>query len=283
MKKKHKQTAHRRPPLSALDQSVYLLLSLAICGICAGYTYGWVRLSWYIVYMDSAVIVADKHAGYLFLIPFWFFCVLGMLAPLLHAFYKHKPLFGNKQVRYGQSPWKTDTYPMFGSQHKSFRRSPKAVQKTKLCRWLWFLGFLLVCLLPLLGISGRTCLKNDFSIEKYDALNRKTACYTLPEDCTNITIFSEADHSLRRVTWRTDYWAYGMRVHLKNGEEIELNSRQLSTKEGTTTSLIDALLYLKQGFSASQIRIEGTEYVEQVIIYYEMDEKEEDLLRALFR
>ncbi len=141
----------------------------------------------------------------------------------------------------------------------------------------------MVLLLASLSLFGRLELRSDQSVDQYNIFNQKTDTIRIPEDCTGITVFAEEKHSLRRGWELNPYWEYGLVLHLKTGEELRIDNGELATRGGNHASKIAVMLEYKKKFSLQSTTVEGTEQLDNVIAYCDLDTQEAALLRELFQ
>lgn len=282
-KKRKKDTAHRVPPLSGVDTAIYLGGIAMICGVGVGYVALVSWLSKYAALRDSNVIAYIRTPGSLLFLPFLGFLALGCLLPLMYFFKKRKPIFGSKRIRYGESPWKAEWYPLFGPQRKRHPLPEKARRRARKYIRIWLICLMIVLLSASLSLLGRLELRADYSIVRYNVFNQQTDTIRIPEDCTGITVFAEEKHSLRRGWDLNPYWEYGLVVHLKTGEELRIDNGDLATRDGNHASKIAVMLEYKKIFSLQNTTVEGTEQLGNVIAYCNLDPQEAALLRELFQ
>ena len=282
-KKRKKDTAHRVPPLSGVDTAIYLGGIAMICGVGVGYVALVSWLSKYAALRDSAVIAYIRTPSSLLFLPFLAFLALGCLLPLMFFFKKRKPIFGSKQIHYGEAPWKAKWYPLFGPQRKRHPLPEKGRRRARKQLRIWLICLLIVLLSASLSLFGRQELRADHSIVRYNVLNQQTDTIRIPEDCTGITVFAEEKHSLRRGWDSNTYWEYGLVLQLKTGEELRIDNGDLATRDGNHASKIAVMLEYKKNFSLQNTTVEGTEQLGNVIAYCNLDTQEAALLRELFQ
>lgn len=282
-KKRKKDIAHRVPPLSGVDTAIYLGGIAIICGVGVGYVALVSWLSKYAALRDPAVSAYIRTPSSLLFLPFLAFLALGCLLPLLYFFKKRKPIFGSKQIRYGEAPWKAEWYPIFGPQRKRYPLPKKMRRCARQYLRIWLICLLMVLLLASLSLFGRLELRSSHSIVRYNVFNQQTDTLRIPEGCTGITVFAEEKHSLRRGWDLNPYWEYGLVLHLKTGEELRIDNGDLTTRDGNHASKIAVMLEYKKKYSLQNTTVEGTEQLGNVIAYCNLDTQEAALLRELFQ
>ncbi len=219
----------------------------------------------------------------LLFLPFLGFLALGCLLPLMYFFKKRKPIFGSKQIRYGEAPWKAEWYPIFGPRQKGHHLPVKTRRRARKHIRIWLICLLIVLLLASLSLFGRLELRSGHSLVRYNVFNRQTDTIRIPEDCTGITVFAEERHSLRRGWDLNPYWEYGLVLHLKTGEELRIDNGDLATRDGNHASKIAVMLEYKNNFSPKNTTVEGMEQMDNVIASCELNAQEAALLQELFQ
>ena len=272
-KKRKKDTAHRTPPLSRLDKAIYVAaMVLYLFLIFAAYV-GWMKLHARIAFRDPAVIA--YRPGSLAAVPALVVAAGGFIA-LLSCCESKRPIFGNKTIRYGDYPWKTDLFPLFGPQHKSVQRRPTEQRFRRIVIRV-VAGVLAVTLLLLaIDINRRTCLREDRTIVTYNSLNRPGEPVSIARDCDRITIRVYEYTNYR--SW-SSYWYYGVIIYRTDGKKYEFTSRDFDRGH---TDCIRQMLAIKALFSADQITIEREDLLDDVIEHNGLDEAQAALLRRLF-
>ena len=218
-KKRKKDTAHRTPPLSGLDKAIYIGISILFGILFLASLVGWDSLHKRIAFSDPAVIAyKGRFSNYAAAPMFLYILLLGIIL-LGVSFADKKPIFGNKTIRYGDYPWKTDIYPLFGPQSKAIVKKPHELKfRAALIRVLagvFAATFLLSCF----GIYGRTCLREDRTIVEYSALNRPGEPVSIARDCDRITIFAYKDVPYRG----TVHYYYGVIVYRTYGQKYRFS------------------------------------------------------------
>ena len=274
-KKRKKDTAHRAPPLSRLDQAIYIGIIILFGILFLASLVGWDSLHKRIAFSDPAVIAyKGRFSNYAAAPMFLYILLLGIIL-LGVSFADKKPIFGNKTIRYGDYPWKTDIYPLFGPQSKAIVKKPHELKfRAALIRVLagvFAATFLLSCF----GIYGRTCLREDRTIVEYNALNRPGEPVSIARDCDRITIFAYKDVPYRGSV----HYYYGVIVYRTDGQKYRFSRTAFKLGD---SDCIRQMLAIKALFSPSQTTIEGEDLLPKVIEYNELDEVQTALLYQLF-
>ena len=272
-KKRKKDTAHRTPPLSRLDRAIYIIAMLLFGPLILGILIGWDELHERIAFRDPNVIAFK--AGIFAVFPFLLFLV-GVLIALACCYSSKRPIFGDKTIRYGDYPWKTDLFPLFGPQHKSVQRRPTEQRFRRIVIRVVAGVLALTLLLLAIDINRRTCLREDRTIVTYNSLNRPGEPVSIARDCDRITIRVYEYTNYR--SWST-YWYYGVIIYRADGKKYEFTSRDFDCGH---TDCIRQMLAIKALFSADQITIEREDLLDDVIEYNQLDVAQAALLRRLF-
>ncbi len=275
-KKRKKSTAHRVPPLSKLDKTIYTVVSVLLVIAVLGAIVGWIILHRRIAFADPAVIACRVKLSSLSVIPLFLFVSLVGWIVLAECFAGHHPLFGDKTIRYGDYPWKTDIFPLFGPQHRPVQRRPSAQQfRSRMIQILAGI-FTVTLLLAGLGIYGRICLREDRTIVEYSSFNRPGEPVSIPRDCNCLTVLAQYTGG------RAPSWTYGVVIYPASGGNYEFLAKDFDLRRRGHTAALQQLLAIKALFSADQITIEGTERLYDVIEDEDLTEFEAKLLETLF-
>ena len=277
-KKRKKDTAHRVPPLSGIDKTIYAVLSVFLALGIFFLLLGWDWLHGRIAFREPGVVAYRAGLSYLFFLPLLLLIEIGGMIALICLWGGKQPIFGNKKVRYGVYPWKTDLFPMFGSQWEKVRRSASERRfRGKLRRLL--LGTIVAFLLLLpLGLFERDCLQEDYTIVEYDMLNRPSAPAAV-SDCVRLTV-----SSIRRTgRYVTSGWDYGFTLYTADGTSFAFSSRDFDLSLGGHKGCLQQMLEIKAMFSQEQITTEGTDRISDLIESCGLNDEETALLQELFR
>ena len=278
-KKRKKSTAHRVPPLSWPDKAIYTVFSILFIIAFCGSVIGWILLPRWIAFRDPTVIAfKDTISHYVVVWPFFLFVFLLGVIAINDCFAGKKPIFGNKAIRYGEYPWKTDIFPLFGPQRRTVQRKPSEQRfRASVLRILTGI-FIVTLLLGCLGIYGRTCLREDRTIIAYNSLNIPGEPVSIARDCDRITIKAE------EISYRggTPSWYYGVMIHGADGKQYDFLNKDFDLRHRGHTDCLKHLLAIKALFSSDQITFQGTELLPDVIEDNHLDEAQTALLEALF-
>lgn len=273
-KKRKKDTAHRTPPLSRLDQAIYIGIIILFALFLIGSIFGWELLHRRIAFRDPAVIAYRAGFGYYLAIPLLLFLFLVGIIGLMIWFGGKKPIFGNKTIRYGDYPWKTDLFPLLGPQHKEARIRPSERRfREKMTRILTGI-FITLLLLACFGVFGRVCLREDRTIVEYSPLNRPADPVSIARDCDRITVKAGIKYGKGGSTWH-----YGIVIHGADGRQYEFMDYDFNPGH---SERLRQMLAIKALFSADQITIEREDLLPDVIEDRKLDESQAALLYQLF-
>ena len=271
--KRKKKTAHRTPPLSKLDRAIYMIAMLLFVPLILGILIGWDELHERIAFRDPNVIAFK--AGIFGVFPFLLFLV-GVLIALACCYSSKRPIFGDNTLRYGDYPWKTDLFPLFGPQRRTVRRRASEQRFRTVVRRIAAVALILSLLLAALGVYRRTCLRDDRTIVTYNSLDQAGEPVSIPRDCERIMFRAKIAGS------KTPDWVYGVKFFCKDGDTYEFTDRDFDLRNGGHTACLRKLLAIKALFSPSQITIERQDLLDDVIEHNRLDETQAALLRRLF-
>ena len=118
MSKKSKLKRHLRPPLTFLDKSIYFscivisfLLSLLLV-FCLDDILNLIAFS------NNNAIAYRSNSSMLFALPFLIYLEISIAIIIVVAWEEKKPIFGNKNINYGEYPFDEDCIPLFSKKHK---------------------------------------------------------------------------------------------------------------------------------------------------------------------
>ena len=177
-----------RPPLSLLDKSIYwagFLVSLVFAGALYIFIF---RLLDIIAFRDPSVIAYKSHGTHLFTIPFLLY--LGS-SPFIFIFFSlesRKPIFGSRKIRYGETPWEKDCFPIFDPRRNRVHILPSQKALRRRIALSWLIALLFTSLIAFFGLFGRVCLTQEHHIISYNAVNQESSVSYTPEDYSHLTL-----------------------------------------------------------------------------------------------
>ena len=266
------KTKAKRPPLSALDKTLYFLAMMCAIVLCLGVLLlcGFIfpRLR---AFRDPEVIASYQVADIFMSFPM---IALITFAPgLLIAFQidKKQPLFGNKKYKPKWSEVVIMTTPLFSKRYFT-QLSDK--QKKKILTVSIVLLALFVIFLPLMlmGWNYRVDLCYDGAIKEYNVFGSQTEQVQL-QDADSVTIRIDE-------RWRKTQYVYHIDL------EVTYQDKTYACTQGDFSSWDEEqeLIYLLHVKSLAEDRLilENEEYIEDLIRSHRYTESEKQLIYELF-
>lgn len=278
-KKSKKDRRKRRPPLSLLDKSIYwlgLFLSF-ILSLLFVYCLG--SITDIIAFQDSSVVAYNSHVSFLFGMPVVLYVETSAFVFCIAALEGKKPIFGNKKIQYGETPWAKDWFPLFDSRRKQIYIKPSKKQFRRHMIIIWFVGLLLCSLFVPLGFFGRDCLTYNNSIITYNLLNQEELAPYTPEDYSHLNIQARYVVGYRM----SDYWEYEITIGMKDGKSFTFSSGDFNRREPNYQErCLNKMLDIKTFFTPDAITIKGEHNIDEVADYLGMNDEQKQLLQELF-
>lgn len=280
-KSKHKrQRRNLRPPLSLLDKTIYCVgffLSF-ILSLLSAFCFD--DITGAIAFHDSSVVAYRLHASFLFVLPVLSYVEISALAYFISALEGKKPIFGNRKIQYGTTPWAPDCFPLFDPRRKTVYIRPSEKRFRRHMLMLWSVGLLICLLIAPLGFFGRDCLMQDNRVKSYNLLNmEKTVSYTA-EDFSHLTIQTKYVSGFRTA----DYWKYEITIEMTDGKTFTFSNRDFDWREPNSKEMcLKRMIAIKALFSPDKITIKGANNIEKVADYLGLNDDQLQLLRNLFR
>lgn len=271
---KNKQKANRRPPLSVLDKAIYVgifvfLTALLILLLFISY------IAMDAIALKDRTVVAYRNNGCeFFMLPLFINILLSGIALYFATRGKKLPIFGNKDIRYGEYPWAKDCYPIFGKQSKHLRQTPRESDVKKALFGLWIAVFIITLLMYPLGLFGRACLHTDNSITAYDILNRKSETVYTVSDYSAVKFI--ASHGGHRDPYDLD-----VIIDMSDGRSFGFEYEDFGGYKNTDAWL-DKLEELKTTVPKSAISYEETHRLERTADYFSLNEEQTARLFEIF-
>ncbi len=272
--KKNKQKANRRPPLSALDKAIYTAVFVL-----------WAVLLFFLVVITAVIrdaaafkdstVIAYRNNGCEFLaLPLLVDLLLSAFLLYFATRGKKLPIFGNKNIRYGEHPWSEDCFPLFGPQSKRNRLNKREKDIKKALLGLWIFIFAITLLLFPLSLFGRTVLHEDNSITVYDILNRKSE-----------TMYTESDY--RAVEFIACYGGKNNRydlnavIYMSDGRSFTFEYVDFGGHKNADVWL-GKLEELKTTVPKDAVSFDGIHRLERTADYFSLNEEQTARLFELF-
>lgn len=271
-RKKKKQ--NRIPPLSTIDICLYVL-GIALLIVAVGFGgYGLERAGFRIAFRDGLAIAADFRLGVLFTMPFLLWLVIGVIV----VYSEKQPIFGNKKIKYGQAPWRSDLYPLFDERRKRAYIPPGEREYRRSMKRLFLIGLVLtLCLVPF-AFFGRSCLTDAYELVRYNAVNTEVSrCHAA--DCSEMRLTARYVMTYRGGS---NYWEYHVRLTAPDGSRARFSHQSFDSDRFDTVDALEELLALKHLLPGDKITVEGADKLDKVIQEQGLNEKEAALLYELF-
>lgn len=259
-KKKKNYKKPKMPRLTKLDKTVYIILIIVAFLVFLSAAIVWSMIKDVIAFSDSSVIAYYERVSSLFVVPFLLVAEIIVIVGLVHGLSEKKPIFGDKKITYG-SPGYLSVYPVF------MRKKPKGYERPSHIKFKKWGRLVLVAMLVLtfafvpLSFCGRVCLKDDISIEKYNAFNVNTETVERSEiDTLTIRV------GRVKKTKYTSRWGLYMDIKTLDGKEYRFSEYGFhGFGKSDDKSELDWFEYVKSSFSENQIIYERTDLVEELI------------------
>ena len=278
-RKKQKKNTDRRPPLSLIDKCIYYLAILVSFIGSLMIAFQLEHLQEAIAFIDPTVIANNVHASFLFALPFLIYVELSTVIFFAVQLSNKTPIFGSSKIEYGQTPWDKNCFPLFDRRRKNAIKRPSSVKFRRRMLVVWLVGFLIVSMIAPLGLFGRDCLHNDYSINSYNTFNH-----------VSDKVYSTGDyhHLILKTIYYSgyrggSYWCYGMSIEMTDGKTFKFNNRQFDYRDADyKDNCLKTMAEIKQLFSSDSITIIGADDVDKVADYIGLSESQTRELRKLF-
>ena len=279
MARKAKKKMHRMPPLSAVDQLIYLSILLVLGAVYVVLFLVPFFLWRYNAFADEAVLAARAKMGLLWCLVPWFVFFITTFVLWVVPYQDRKPIFGKLNFRYGPPAW-PKVYPVFMKNKPYVWVSKKTVADRRRKA---------VCLLILLAVSfipypwswySRYSVKQDGSVAQYNIFN--------------IPVKEFSSGEIREVEFEA-YWHYKSRNSLERIGDMKMHLITDSGKRYTFVyddfrgnvlsgeyDWLPAMLELKSRYRPEIITYTGREYLPKVIHDNGLDGERKAMLRQLF-
>lgn len=278
MAKKKKKRNNQMPKLSLVDKLIYYVILAVLCVLYVALILLPLQLRHAIAFDDEMVIAVVESTSLLWLLVPWMTFFLMTIILWLMAYQDRLPIFGLRNFKYGPPAW-PKKYPLF------MKNKPQvwvSERKRKGQRQLAavLLVILLLSFVPFpLGLYGRSCLRFDGGIIRYNMFNTPVREFSSGE------IASLEISTYRQTSGRYGHHSYwGVRVTLEtdSGEKYSFASPDFRRSEEKTPYWLRVLLRLKRRYDSSLITYEGLDNLERVAEDRKLTEEETELLYQLF-
>ena len=270
-KTKKKKNKWKMPPLSLLDQGIYLALSILGVFFCGFLFFGRLILRDRIAFADPQVVANGDGMGGVWFLPLLTYAAMEYFVSPQQKAQARQPLFGKKGVKYGPPQW-PPVYPRFSRDYPKPERTARL--SVRLVSWLLaqLLPLVLLLLLALPSVCSRTCLNTDGSIRVYNAFNRETEFHAA-EQMEAVSISTNSSRHGPKNTNVT--WTIRLTLTDETGDAHFFYYRDM---RGGLSNLIQ----IKSCYDPEIIQIRGTGQLDKVIEEYHFNEEECQLLYQLF-
>ena len=278
-KKSKKKNRNRRPPLSLLDKSIYWLILLLSVIFSLLFVFCFEDITTAIAFQNTEVVAYNSHASFLLVMPLLLYVEISALVFCIMALEGKKPIFGNRKVQYGATPWEKDCFPLFDARRKSVYVKPSQKRFRRDMMIVWIVGFFVCSLFAPLGFFGRDCLTNDNCIISYNVLNQEDSSLYTTDDFSNLTIQAKYVSGYRSA----DYWKYEIIIEMKDGKTFTFSNRDFGRRKDNYRDLcLEKMLEVKSFFASDLITIKGEQNIKEVVDYLGLNDEQTQLLQELF-
>lgn len=275
-----KKSRSCRPPLSLLDKSIYWLGLLLSFIFALLFLFCFEDITNAIAFRDSLVVAYNSHASFLLFMPLLLYIEISALVFCIMALEGKKPIFGNRKVQYGETPWAKDCFPLFDSRRKNIYVRPSKMRFRRDMMIVWIVGLFVCSLFAPLGFFGRDCLTTDNRIISYNVLNREDSSPYTTDDFSNLTIQAEHVSGYRSA----GYWKYEIIIEMKDGKSFAFSNRDFDwSKDNYRELCLEKMLEIKSFFASDLITIKGEHNVKKVADYLGLNDEQTQLLQELFQ
>lgn len=279
-KKSKKKNRSCRPPLSLLDKSIYWLGLLLSVIFALLFVFCFEDITNAIAFRDSLVVAYNSHASFLFVMPLLLYVEISALVFCIMALEGKKPIFGNRKVRYGETPWAKDCFPLFDSRRKNIYVKPSKKRFRRDMMIVWIVGLFVCSLFAPFGFFGRDCLTTDNCIISYNVLNQEDSSPYTTDEFSNLTIQAKHVSGYRSA----DYWKYEIKIEMKDGKCFTFSNRDFDWRKDNSRELcLEKMLEIKSFFASDLITIKGEQNIKEVVDYLGLNDEQTQLLQALFQ
>lgn len=267
-KKRGWQRSWQNPPLSVLDGIIYAVLAVASViaapVLMAPVLDGWGSQVW-----QDPQVLACTRLGMGFVMPALVY--LMATGPLFFGtcILMRLPIFGNRQIAYGEYPWPKDCFPLTDPRRKRTAAAPARRRAWRKAAAVWCAGLALCLLLSGLALPGRDCLRRDMTVVHRNLLGRETV-YT-PADFRELSIQVWLGGG-RHVSYR-----YETAVRMEDGRWIRFASGAFPSEEDSLRGMVE----LKSLFDPADVGVIGANLADRLADQNGMTPTQRQLLYRL--
>lgn len=277
--RKKRKNRQQPPPLSTLDTCIYNIAMLTSVILTFLFFIFCFTFPEFISFHDESVVLYSvRWTQFLLLFP--------LIVSLIiieeiwgKGFTEKRPIFGNKKINYNSTTQYTNVQFLF-KKEKHQKPLTEFEKKWKLFSKTSLIVFCIVSLL--LGVGsffGRNTLHNNGTVKTYSIANTIKSEYKI-EDISQVTIKSGTTSAGRYAIRPACY----LDISTHSGKEFSFCMDELRDTPFNASETINELLNLKAYYKSQgiDILIGELEYVEELIEYYEMNDREKEMLYELF-
>ena len=268
--KKHSKHKGYNPPLTFVDKLIYFLFLIVFLAISFLPITIPISIQKHLTFSDPSAVAFMTTGGLWWTFPLSFYLLITTIVLFACGFERKIPLFGNPNLRYGEPPFKKNTYPLFKRKHYVLEQKSKKKVWYKNFIVAWCVVFLVLLSIFPLGICGRRVLFDNSSIKTYNSFNSVKTSYS-SEDYNHLTLdtyFSSSRYGAGR-------WVYNAEIKTNDGKKI-------SFRNYVSEKAIDEFIEIKESLDPNQITIKRAHNLEKVIKDNKLTESQSEKLYELF-
>ena len=270
------------PPLTLLDRSIYWV-GIILTALLALATAPFVINILDMISLSDANVVASEHPyGWLLLLS-----VLYLFGSLVVFLLVHlsigTPIIGDKKIRYGEYPFRTDVFPLFSKMRSEKIKRTAMGKRLKVLLILWLIGLFVFLSLAPIAICRKNILYNDYRIEEINGFGARSESYS-KWDYKELTIYTSKSTRAGRKGLPLTTYQFGVKIIMDDGASFAFPSRCFSSlvERDRIDASLDKMLEIKALFPPEKIKIEGKERLERLIDTYSLTPNQIARLYDLF-
>ena len=268
-----KKLKAQKPPLSALDNAIYLGAIVFFMAVFSLALYSLAQIPSIIAFRDEAVVgIAGGSAILLLALPWYMFSAMVPTVVLALMMSNRQPIVGNRRFKpkFGQPVIKV--YPLFSRELRESLPTARRVGFVRTAVILLVIFLVLAALIPF-GIYQRATLDRDDVISEFGVRNQVKNSFAV-EDADEILIRIEVSGG-RRGSHRTY-----LSMTLVFGDE-EYKFTPSAFHEMSTTEALRYMIRLKE-LAPDKVEISRTDRMERVLREHDYSAAEIALIDELF-
>ena len=277
-KKKKKKQKVNKPQLSWLDKFVYDFVFIALISIAYVLIVNIFTLLNNLYFLQEDVIAATPRLTIILAIPFLLIVLMRPAFILIENQTKHKAIFGNKSVDYRR--YSAELRPIFGKErNKVITDKQKKAKNRKI--FFWFIVFIVLGVISILGITGREVLTSDGNIVTYSIFNNVKEEYQLKY----ISKIEYSTYYSSGGRYSPDTYDYSIEIHILNSDKtfsFDNNSFKSEKNNNISNSLSEMIRLKENVYKNKKITFDIREDLNVISDYHNFSEEENELLYRLF-